>query len=246
MFKDHFSAQSEGYAAFRPAYPEALFRYLAGLAPARQLAWDCATGTGQAARSLAGYFERVIATDASERQIANAIAHPQVDYRIEPAEATDIGQGTLDLIVVAQALHWLDLDAFYREARRVLKPDGIIAVWCYDLLRIAPEVDAIIDHLYRDLVGEDWPAERRLVEDGYRSLPFPFDEIRPPSFAMSASWSLRQLAGYLRTWSAVVRFEQRSARDPTGIIAKSLQAAWGEPDSRRRVEWPLALRVGTY
>jgi len=246
MFKDHFSSQSKGYAEFRPAYPEGLFAYLAGLTPARQLAWDCATGTGQAAGSLAEHFERVIATDASERQISNAPPHDRIDYRVEPAEATDIGSGTLDLIVVAQALHWLDLGAFYGEARRVLKPEGVIAVWCYDLLRIAPELDAIVGHLYRDLVGDDWPAERRLVEDGYRSLRFPFDEIRPPSFRMSASWSLGQLIGYLGTWSAVRRFEQRTGKDPIGIIAGSLQAAWAEPDTRRRVEWSLALRVGRH
>src|SRR5215475_11590766 len=124
-FKDHFSRQAANYAKFRPRYRRELFDYLASIAPGRELAWDCGTGNGQAAVGLASVFDRVIATDASKKQIANAEPHNRVEYHVAPAENSGIPSGTIDLIMVAQALHWFDLDRFYGQAGRVLKPDGI-------------------------------------------------------------------------------------------------------------------------
>ena len=179
-FKDHFSAHASAYARYRPRYPEALFAYLASLCPAHDLAWDCATGNGQAARSLTEHFARVVATDASADQLAHAAPHEQITYHVAPAAQSPLASHSADLVTVAQALHWLDLDAFYAEVRRVLKPGGVLAVWTYGLLRINPAVDAVIQRLYTDIVGAYWPPERRHVEDGYRALAFPFDAIEPP------------------------------------------------------------------
>ena len=176
-FKDHFSKQAADYAIFRPGYPQELFTYLGTIAPSRQLAWDCGTGNGQAAVELASGFDRVIATDASEKQIANAEPHEHVEYRVAPAENSGIESETIDLIMVTQALHWFDLDRFYAEARRVLKPDGVLAASAYNLLRIEPAIDEIANRYYYEVVGPFWPPERQLVER-FADLPFPFDEIR--------------------------------------------------------------------
>jgi len=94
-FKDHFSKQAADYARFRPRYPREMFEYLGRIAPSRALAWDCATGNGQAAVGLAAVFERVIATDASEKQIANAEPHERVEYRVAPAEESASNQAPL-------------------------------------------------------------------------------------------------------------------------------------------------------
>jgi len=152
-FKDHFSKQAPDYAKFRPRYPQKLFDYLGGIAPSRQVAWDCGTGNGQAAVGLASVFDRVIATDASAKQIANAESHKKIDYRVAPAENSGIESETLDLIMVAQALHWFDLDRFYAEARRVLKPDGILAASAYNLLHIEPRIDGVVNRYYYEVVG---------------------------------------------------------------------------------------------
>ena len=160
-FKDHFSDQASDYARFRPNYPHELFAYLGSLVLARECAWDCGTGSGQAAVALAEFFDRVVATDASEKQILSATKSSRVEYPIAPAENSGLSSHSLDLIAVAQALHWFDLDAFYMEAKRVLKPDGILAVWCYGLLEIGPEIDAIINRFYREIVGPYWPPERK-------------------------------------------------------------------------------------
>jgi SAM-dependent methyltransferase len=152
-FKDHFSRQASGYAKFRPGYPEELFAYLAKVAPSRQLAWDCGTGNGQAAIGLASVFDRVIATDASEKQIANAQPHERVEYRVAPAENSGIESGTVDLLMVAQALHWFNLDRFYAEARRALKPSGVFAASAYKLLGIEPAIDEIVNRYYNEVVG---------------------------------------------------------------------------------------------
>ena len=242
-FKDHFSKQAAGYAKFRPRYPQKLFDYLRSIAPSRQLAWDCGTGNGQAAVGLASVFDRVIATDASEKQIASAQSHKIVEYRVAPAENSGIESETLDLIMVAQALHWFDLDRFYAEAQRVLKLDGVLAASAYNLLQIEPAIDEIVNRYYYEVVGPFWPPERKLVEQ-FSDLPFPFQEIDPPEFEMTAQWNLDHLLGYLQTWSSTQRFIAANKRDPLETIADDLRAAWGDPGQMRKVVWPLILRVG--
>lgn len=241
-FKDHFSRQAADYAKFRPRYPEKLFRYLATIAPGKQLAWDCATGNGQAAVALAEVFERVIATDASEKQIGNADAHARVDYRVAPAENSGIESHTVDLVTVAQALHWFDLERFFAEASRVLKLGGIVAAWAYKLAQVEPAIDAIVNHYYSEVVGAYWPAERVIVEK-FEELAFPLPEIATPPFEMTAEWNAEHLIGYLRTWSATQRFMAANQRDPLKDVEQDLRSAWGDADQLRRVVWPLTVRV---
>jgi SAM-dependent methyltransferase len=242
-FKDHFSTQATDYAKFRPRYPQELFDYLGRIASSGQLAWDCGTGNGQAAIGLASVFGRVIATDASEKQIANAQPHERVEYRVAPAENSGLKSGTLDLIMVAQALHWFDLDRFYAEARRVLKPNGVLAASAYNLLHIEPTIDEVVNRYYYEVVGPFWPPERKLIEN-FGDLPFPFHEIEPPKFKMTALWNLEHLIGYLRSWSSTQRFITATGTDPLEEIAGELRTVWGAPNQIREVNWPLILRVG--
>ncbi len=240
-FRDHFSTQAADYARFRPRYPRELFKWLGSIVPANEFAWDCATGSGQAAIELAEVFTRVIATDASEKQIGNADNDQRVEYRVAPAEQSGLDANSVDLITVAQALHWFDLIRFYSEVRRVLKPNGAIAAWAYKLATVSPEIDAVVNRYYSQVVGPYWPAERVLVER-FEELRFPFDEIVPPKFEMVAEWKVEQLLGYLRTWSATQRFMAAERRDPLEKVEGQLRAAWGE--KVRRVVWPLTVRVG--
>jgi ubiquinone/menaquinone biosynthesis C-methylase UbiE len=231
------------YARFRPHYPQELFQYLASIVPETELAWDCATGNGQAAIELANLFDHVIATDASEQQIANAQQHLRIEYRVAPAESSGLDTSSVDLITVAQALHWFDLDRFYAEARRVLKPDGVLAASAYTFLHIAPAIDAVIDHYYSKVVGPYWPPERVLVEK-FEELPFSFTEIETPSFEMTAQWKMEHLLGYLRTWSATQRFIAANKFDPLENVEVELRAVWGDIEQSRRMVWPLVLHVG--
>lgn len=243
-FRDHFSTQSAAYAQFRPRYPAALIGSLAELAPSRERAWDCATGSGQVAVELAGWFREVIATDASARQIEHAQPQERVRYRVLPAEQTDFEPACFDLVTVAQALHWLDLDRFYAEVRRTLRPGGVVAVWSYGLLAIDPELDPLIAELYHHTVGPCWPPERAHVDDGYARLAFPFTELTLPSFEMSFEWNLAQLLGYLGTWSAVQKFKSAHGRDPLADVVPRLAERWGESARVRAVRWPLAVKAG--
>ena len=190
---------------------------------------------------MAEVFRRVIATDASEKQIANAERHPRVEYRVATAENSGIESSSVDLIAVAQALHWFDLEKFYSEARRVMKPRGVIAAIAYKLATVSPDIDAVVHHYYASVVGAYWPGERVLVER-FEELPFPFAEIAGPTFEMMAEWGVEQLLGFLRTWSATQRFMAAEKGDPLEGVEKELRSAWG--DEVRRVVWPLTLRVG--
>jgi SAM-dependent methyltransferase len=243
-FKDHFSKQASEYTRYRPHYPGPLFQYLAELTIEHQLAWDCATGSGQAALGLTPYFDEIIATDASEKQITNAIAHRKITYLVSPAERTEIDSNAIDLIAVAQALHWFALDKFYGEVKRVLKTGGVIAAWSYGLLRISPPVDELLDKFYVDVVGPFWPPERKLVDDGYRSIPFPFQEFTSPAFSMEANWSLDHLLGYLGTWSSIQKFKEQNKANPLKGLARDLKQVWGRPEDEKRVRWPINMRVG--
>lgn len=244
MSEDHFSKVATNYASFRPSYPDELFDWLASVAPQRRLAWDCGAGSGQATIALAARFERVLGTDISAAQLASAPALPNVEYRVAPAEDSGLQTGSIDLITVAQALHWFDLPKFYAEVRRVLRPRGVIAVWGYNRLAIAhPGIQQMVDRFYEKKIGPYWPAERLHVENGYRDLPFPFERISSPGFSLHKNWSRTQLLGYLRSWSATGRFKAANGYDPVDALAEEIAPHWPEGKSYR-VEWPLFMHVG--
>lgn len=243
-FKDNFSTQSAAYAAHRPHYPDTLFRYLLGECRDHKLAWDAGSGNGQAAQKLALHFDRVYATDASSAQIVNATPLTNISYAVANEQAPALKRHSVDLITVAQALHWFDLNVFYAEAERVLKRYGVIACWSYKLFRINPEVDLEINRLYTDILGSFWDPERRLVDTGYRTLSFPFRELRIPRFEMKSSWNFENMLGFLGSWSAVSHYKKREGGDPIVENTKRLKAAWGDPQEMKEVSWPLSIRVG--
>lgn len=245
-FKDHFSGHAADYASFRPGYPPELFDFVAALPRRRGTAWDCGTGSGQAAVGLAtrfDRFERVIATDPSARQIEHAEPHPRVEYRVAPAEDSGLPDASVDLVTVAQAFHWFDFDRFFAEVRRVLAPGGAVALWSYNLARVTPEVDGWTDGLARETVGPYWPPERRWVDEEYRTVPFPFPEVEAPVFYLEERWSLERYLLYIRTWSAFQRYQKATGRDPIEEDRARIEAAWGNPERVRTVSWPTFARA---
>jgi SAM-dependent methyltransferase len=239
-FSDHFSPTAAAYAAYRPRYPDTLFDWLAGIAPSRATAWDCATGNGQAASALVARFSHVVATDPSTAQLAHAPASARLSYAAMTAEHSALASRSVDLVTVAQALHWIDRPAFYAEARRVLVTGGVLA---------DPALDDALARFHDTTVGPFWPAERAIVDAGYETLEFPFEApaaaLRMPALEMAAEWSLDQLLGYLSTWSAVRRARATTGQDPLPEFAAVVAPLWGPAPRRRRIEWPLGIRVGT-
>ena len=244
-FKDHFSSRAALYSQYRPHYPDALFEWLAAIAPRHSLAWDCATGNGQAAVGLASRFKKVVATDASEKQIALAEPHPSIEYRIANASFSGLPDACADLVTVAQAIHWFDHDSFYMEATRVLAPGGAIAIWGYGDPVIDDERLARIVHDYNRVTIESyWRPERDLILAGLRTIPFPFIEIATPSMNLECRWTLEELAGYMRTWSATSAYAAAHGGDPVGPVEAALAEHWGDAKKRHLVRWPLFLRAG--
>ena len=241
-FKDHFSGQAGDYEKYRPRYPRELFAWLAANSPGRDLAVDVATGNGQAAIALSEFFDSVVATDASAAQLKEAQAKPRVRYACEPAERFSLPDSSADLIVSAQAAHWFDWAVFAAEARRVLRPGGLLAIWTYGRFVVEPEIDRLVEEFSRDVVGPYWPRERRHVEEGYRDLRLPFPECAVPQFEMRADWGIESVLGYLGTWSATQRCRKRSGRDPLVLLAPLMTGAWGA--GTRSLCWPLCIKAG--
>jgi SAM-dependent methyltransferase len=238
-----FSAWAELYARARPNYPAALFEYLAGLCPRREVAWDCATGNGQAALGLADHFARVVATDRSLEQIRQAGRHPRVAYRVAAAERSALPDGSADLVTVAAALHWFDLDAFYREATRVLARGGVLAAWSYHAGHLDPPFGELLWAYYRDVVRPFFPPGFEYVDDRYAGIHLPGSVIEAPTFWIEVDWTCDQLLDFVRSWSGTQAYLKRHGRDPSEALRRPLSDLFGDAGGERRLRWPLYLRV---
>ncbi len=242
-FQDHFSAQSDAYRDFRPDYPVEFIQWVSDLPSEKNLVWDCGTGSGQSAASLAHFFRKVIATDPSAEQIARAPRDEVIDYRVESAEKSTLAGTSADLVTVAQALHWFNLEEFYSEVRRVIKPGGALCTWCYGNMVCEGRVGEVTADYYKNTVGPYWPPERRYIDEEYRTISFPFERITSPSFFIERNWSLEQLMGYISSWSATQRMI-RAGHDPLAMLRDRLAAVW---NGAVNVRWPifvLATRFG--
>ncbi|MBI4666063.1 MAG: methyltransferase domain-containing protein [Nitrospinae bacterium] len=242
-FKDYFSSQSGEYARIRPDYPGSLFEIIASKAPGQSMAVDVGCGSGQAAMGLSELFNTVIAFDPSAKQIQNAIPCENVHYGVARVEALPVKNHLADVITVAQALHWFHLPEFYAEVRRILKPGGLLAAWIYNIMTISPEVDAVVDGFYKNIVGPYWPPERRLIEENYATLPFDFDRVETCALLMEKRWSQHKLMDMLHTWSATQRYKEAKGADPVALINAALKKAWGAEETRI-VRWPVTLKMG--
>lgn len=241
---DLFTTVAREYANFRPGYPPELFAWLAGIAPARNAVWDCGCGSGQASVALAGHFQHVLATDVAAEQIAAAKRHPRVTYSVAPAERSGLPDASMDLVTVAQALHWFDVDAFYAEARRVGRPGAVLAVWNYPRPRFDDAtLDRVFLDFYSNVVGPYWPAGRRHIEANYTTLAFPFRELDHPDFGQELDWSFEQVIGYVSSWSATAQYRKAVGSDPVPLLQASLGAVWPAAGAAARVRIPLGLRV---
>ncbi len=244
---DPFGQIAASYRDFRPTYPKELIEHLSHLAPDRERAWDCATGTGQVAIELASHFKRVLATDISPEQIAAAKPAPGVDFQSCPAERSGIEDRTIALITVAQALHWFKTDEFFLEAKRVLVPQGVLAIWTYGPLVVEGQAaNDIVQNFYHTVVGPYWPEGRQHVDSGYATIAMPYSTIfNLPSFEMTREWQLPDLMGYISTWSAVINYKKENLQDPLPQLGEQLGKVWSGGE-KRKISWPLTIRAGRF
>lgn len=239
-----FAKLAKAYSLYRPSYPLSLFAHLADLAPARTNVWDCATGNGQAALGLSKYFDQVDATDLSVEQIAHAFPDPKVRYHVSSAEKTKFSDHSFDLVTVAEALHWFDLNSFFAEVRRVLRPGGLLAVWNYGHCQISPEIDQIVAEYRSRILGRYWHQATRT--DNVHSQAIPFNEIPVQLPALKESWGLQHFLGYLNSWSASASFKTESGYAATDLIQEQLTARWADGGARMEISWPLYIRAGYF
>jgi SAM-dependent methyltransferase len=241
---DHFSGVSSGYAEFRPRYPRTLYEFIASVAPNHDRVWDCGAGSGQASLDLAESFGHVVASDLSGAQVAHGPTHQRISWVVGAAEAAPIAKKSVDAVTVAQALHWFDHARFYGEVRRVSVPGAAVVAWTYMPSKMEGEAGAIHDRLMFETLRGYWPAERRHVDTGYRSIPFPFERIDAPVLRLDESWPLAQVTGYMRTWSATARYRKQHGVDPVVDVERDLRGIWGDPEERRAITWPLVVLAG--
>ncbi len=238
-----YSAYAESYAASRPGYPDELFEWLASVARGCETAWDTATGSGQAASGLAAHFDRVIGTDTSAAQIANARPHPRIAYRVARAEESGLPSDSVDLVVAASAMHWFDLPSFYREAERVARRDCVLAAWSYHVAHVTAPFDEVLWSFYRDVVQPYFSPGARLVDQRYEGIVLPGRMLAAPSSVLSVDWTAAEILGFVRTWSGVQSYIRVHGEDPVARLAPEIDRICGEARSRHVVRWPLYLRA---
>ena len=242
--RNWFDQGGESYAQFRPAYPEALAAFLATAAPATGLAVDVGCGNGQLTTLLARHFAQVVGVDPSADQIAHAKPASGVAYAVAPAEKLPFADGVASAVTAAQAAHWFDLPTFYAEVRRIARPGAVVALISYGVLVLEGALGARFQRFYSAEIGPFWPPERKLVDNGYAGIDFPFAECPPPELALVKSWNLGQFLGYVGTWSAVKKARQLGQEARLAAFADDIAALWGDPAGQRRVTWPLHMRLG--
>ena len=240
--KDNFSTQAADYSRYRPHYPKEIIDYIVSFTTSKDAALDVATGNGQVAAALADYFNEVQATDISDNQLANATRLPNIFYSRQPAEKTSFEDSSFDLITVAQAIHWFNFDAFYAEVKRLLKPEGILAIMGYGLFYTNAGTHKILHRFYHDIIGPYWDAERHYIDEEYKTIPFPFEELSSRNFENRFTWSFEQLTGYLETWSAVQHYIKKNGSNPVDLIRVELKESWEK--GNKQVTFPLLLRLG--
>lgn len=244
-FSDHFSGIADRYQQFRPEYPMQLYEYILQHCDQLNTALDVGAGTGQATRELAKHFKQVWAIDLSQTQCEQLTTIPGVTSWVACAEAMGAEPQSADLITVAQAAHWFDFEQFYKECRRVLKPNGLLAIWCYGPAILEHPANEVLQTFYSVTLDPYWPPERYWVDQLYEGMPFPLQTIETPPFNIRYRWSLDQLLGYVATWSASRRYQQRTEIDPIPDLKAKLQqypfAAEGV-----NVCWPIGLKLGRF
>ena len=241
---DSYSEAGTLYRDFRPAYPEKLFRYLAGSCRRKEKAWDVATGNGQAAQGLAKYFKLVHATDPSPSQLKHAISKENIEYRTAAENHPELKKRSIDLICVAQGVHYLNLEKFYQEVNRVLKKYGVLACWNYGLPSVEKGVDECINEFCNNILHSSWDAKRRKLEMNFRSLEFPLKESVTPRFEIRTEWSLEHYLGFLKSMSAVRKYRQQAKQDPLLALEEKLKSLWGNKEEKRNVVFPLFTKMG--
>lgn len=243
-FTDLFSEKANLYARARPRYPEALFAFIASKAQSLERAWDCGTGNGQAAVSLAQHFSEVCASDPSQDQIDQATRAPHVIYSVQRAERTTFPSRHFDAICVAQALHWFDFGPFFSEVNRLAKPGAIFAAWGYSWPTVDSHFDVVFESVVRRVIEPYWAPQNHLLWSGYAEVPLPFARIDTPSFEIAVSWTYREFMAYIATWSAFRKYMAETGDELVERTAAALQTVWGNPDSAREVRMPLCLLAG--
>jgi len=243
MSESRFSEQSDLYARYRPEYPSKLYRFIFEHLHAKNQAWDCATGSGQVAKVLSEPFNQVTATDISEEQLSHATQEANIRYMVAPAEDSGLPPDCFDLVTVAQAIHWFDINRFYTEVRHVAKEKALLAVIGYGMLRISPELNPIVDALYEEAFSYYFSENRRYLDQHYRNLPFPFEEIPTPEFNTQFQWSLEELEGYFNSWSAVQKMKSEMSYNPVINTMRKLRERLPAGESLK-VTFPMFMRLG--
>lgn len=244
MSRPLFDDRATAYARTRPTYPDRLFDHLASLAPARGLAWDCGSGSGQSAHSLLTRFDRVIATDVSRVQLEHTVREARLHPVTATAEQAPLRDRSADLVTVSAALHWFDRPRFYSEARRVGRSGAVIAAWSYFRCHIAPGIDAVLDRYADELVASHWLPQFDLNRRNYAGVEFPFAPLPWIDVEAQAHMRLADLLDYMRTWSASQSWARERGSDPVELVRADLERAWGDPGIERLARWPLHGRVG--
>ncbi|KAF8019151.1 hypothetical protein BT93_H3896 [Corymbia citriodora subsp. variegata] len=207
---------------------------------------------------VAEQYDQVIATDVSAAQLKCAMQNPRVRYIHTPIPISNDeivtligGENSVDLITVAQAVHWFDLPNFYALVTRLLrKPGGVIAVWCYNDVEVSSTFDPVMKR-FHDTTLPFWDPNIKHIFDNYKKLPFPFKSVglgcegEPLPLDIPKELSFKGFLSMLRSWSAVTTAKEQGVDLLSEGIVRELEDAWGGSDLVRCIVYKAFMLAGT-
>jgi ubiquinone/menaquinone biosynthesis C-methylase UbiE len=221
------------YSQARPSYPIELVEKIIEFMKEKNvdsfdLAVDVGCGNGQATHLFSPYFKNTFGYDVSENQIKEAkktSMDDKISFYVSPSEKLPLKNDSVSLVTVAAAIHWFNLDKFYAECNRILRPNGVLAIFAYFLPTVTntskPDLLSKKIEDFLKVLRPYFAKEIEIIEQRYKTVKPPFNEIqRDILFKNELKWKIEHLIKFLETLSGYQSF---NIKNPGNNFIKSFR-----------------------
>lgn len=248
------------YSKFRPTYPKALLDILTGYlvrsGSDQDTVVDIGCGSGQSTFYLQDSFKHCIGVDISKAQVQEAqkkceeMHCKNVEFRVGNGMDLPMETASANAVTIAQAWHWMaNLEKFYSECKRILKPHGCLAVYGYGNVHLKNELcNQLVRDFYKNTLTGCWHKERCHIDNEYAEVDLPFSNVERHDIEMPKTYTVEDFIGYVSTWSG---YEKYCAINPNNTVLQDLQEKISEHLSSNNTplldaKFPVFMIIGQH